>query len=128
MASATTGAPREAAVAFLQMASSGKVKEAYDRFIGPNFRHHNPYFRGDAASLAAGMAQNAAENPQKEFEVRHVLEEGDLVAVHGRVRLKPDGEDVALFHLFRFASGRVVELWDVSQAAPANSPNEYGMF
>jgi hypothetical protein len=46
--------------------------------------------------------------------------------VHGRVRLKPDGEDVALFHLFRFADGRVVELWDVSQAAPPDSPNEYG--
>lgn len=128
MASAITVVPREAAVSFLQLASSGNVREAYDRFVAPNFRHHNPYFRGDAASLAAGMAQNAAENPQKEFEVKHVLEEGDLVAVHGRVRLKPDGEDFALFHLFRFADGRIVELWDVAQPAPADSPNEYGMF
>jgi predicted SnoaL-like aldol condensation-catalyzing enzyme len=128
MASVITVAPREAAVSFLRLASSGNVREAYDRFVAPNFRHHNPYFRGDAASLAAGMAENAAENPHKVFEVKHVLEEGDLVAVHGRVRLKPDSEDVALFHLFRFADGRIVELWDVAQPAPADSPNEYGMF
>jgi len=128
MATGITVSRRDSAVSFLQLASSGNVQEAYDRFVGPDFRHHNPYFRGDAASLAAAMAQNAAENPQKEFEVRHVVEDGDLVAVHSRVRLKPDSGDGAVFHLFRFVEGRIAELWDVGQPVPADSPNEHGMF
>ena len=31
-------------------------------------------------------------------------------------------------HIFRFDGDRVVELWDVSQAAPEDSPNRRGMF
>jgi predicted SnoaL-like aldol condensation-catalyzing enzyme len=119
---------KDAAIAFLTLASSGHVHEAYERHVGPGFRHHNPHFRGDAESLAAAMAENAAQNPHKVFEVKHVLQEGDFVAVHGRVRLKPEAGDVALFHLFRFADGRIVELWDIGQPAPPNSPNEFGMF
>ena len=41
---------KEAAVSFLKLAASGKVDEAYGSYIGANFRHHNPYFRGDAES------------------------------------------------------------------------------
>ena len=119
---------KEAAVTFLTLAAKGQVREAYDRFVAPDFRHHNPHFRGDAASLAFAMAQNAAENPGKIFEPKHVVAEGDLVAVHGRVRMKPDSQDFALFHLFRFANGRIVELWDVAQPTPADSVNEHGMF
>jgi hypothetical protein len=31
-------------------------------------------------------------------------------------------------HIFRFAGDRVVELWDVAQPLPADSPNENGAF
>jgi hypothetical protein len=41
---------REKAVSFLQLVASGKVREAYQMYIGPGFRHHNPFFRGDADS------------------------------------------------------------------------------
>ena len=125
---ATTVTPKQAAVSFLELASSGKVREAYARFVGIGFRHHNPHFPGDAASLAAAMEQNAAENPDKVYEVQHALAEGDLVAVHGRARLQPGAKDFALCHLFRFVDGRIVELWDIAQPEPDNSPNQYGMF
>ncbi len=125
---ATTATLKDAAVTFLQLAAAGHVKEAYDRFVAPSFRHHNPYFKGDAASLAAGMAQNAAEFPHKVLEVKRVVAEGELVAVFSRVRMTPGGQDIALFHLFRFAEGRVMELWDMGQPVPADSPNENGMF
>jgi len=39
---------KDTAKAFLRLAATGKVGEAYERFVGPGFRHHNPYFRGDA--------------------------------------------------------------------------------
>jgi len=35
---------KDRAVRFLKMAASGEVREAYARFVGPGFRHHNPFF------------------------------------------------------------------------------------
>ena len=124
----TTISHKDAAVSFLQLSSSGSVHDAYERYVAPDFRHHNPHFPGDASSLAAGMADNAAKFPTKTLEVQHVIEDGNLVAVHSRVRLSPEMPVMALVHIFRFRGDRVVELWDIAQPVPAESPNEFGMF
>ncbi len=118
----------EAAVSFLKLAASGKVDEAYGNYIGGNFRHHNPYFPGDAESLKAGMAEAHGKFPNTTLEVQHVLEEGDLVAVHSRVQHAPDTPEIGVVHIFRFEGDRVAELWDIGQEAPKDSPNENGMF
>jgi predicted SnoaL-like aldol condensation-catalyzing enzyme len=119
---------KEAAISFLRLASSGKVKEAYQAYIAANFRHHNPYFQGTAEALRAAMAENSAQNPDKAIEVQRTLEDGDLVAVHALVRLKPGDLGVATVHIFRFEDDRIVELWDVGQTVPEKSVNENGMF
>jgi predicted SnoaL-like aldol condensation-catalyzing enzyme len=128
MKSTTISSHKAAATSFLQLAASGRVREAFDAYVAPSFRHHNPHFRGDARSLATAMEENARVNPEKVFEVRQSLEEGDLVAVHGRVRIKPSDTDIALVHIFRFEDDQIVELWDIGQPVPPDSPNEYGAF
>ena len=60
---------KQAAAEFLRLAASGHVRDAYQRYISPDFRHHNPYFAGDAGSLMRAMEENAAQNPDKVFEV-----------------------------------------------------------
>lgn len=119
---------KQAAISFLKLAATGKLGEAYGTYIGANFRHHNPYFRGDAVSLKAGMAQAHEKFPHTTLEVQHVLEEDELVAVHSRVRHSQDTPEIAVVHIFRFENGRVAELWDIGIEAPADSPNENGMF
>jgi len=119
---------KEAAKEFLRLAASGSVREAYRKYVGTGFRHHNPYFRGDAESLAAAMEENAAKFPDKKLDIQRALQEGNLVAVHARVRMKPGDPGVALVHIFRFEGNRIAELWDIGQAGPENSPNEHGMF
>ena len=119
---------KEAATSFMQLVAAGKVGEAYESYVGSNFRHHNPFFRGDAQSLRLAMEKDAAEHPNKLFEVQHVLEDGNLVAVHSRVRQSPDDRGAALVHIFKFEGDRVVELWDIGQPVPEDSPNENGMF
>jgi predicted SnoaL-like aldol condensation-catalyzing enzyme len=119
---------KDAAVTFLKLGSSGKVNEAYAKYTDIRFVHHNPYFEGSAPSLAAGMAENYRQFPEKVLEVKQVIAEGDLVVVHSHVRLKPGDLGVALVHILRFADGRIVELWDVGQPVPEESPNQYGMF
>jgi predicted SnoaL-like aldol condensation-catalyzing enzyme len=110
------------------MAATGDVRGAFDRYVSRDFRHHNPNFRGDTASLSTAMAENAKQNPNKVFDVEHALEDSDLVAVHSRVRMTAGGQENAVVHIFRFAGDKIVELWDVGQAVPADSPNENGMF
>jgi predicted SnoaL-like aldol condensation-catalyzing enzyme len=127
-AQATRTSRKDVATTFLRMAATGDTQNAFDRYVSPEFRHHNPYFRGDAATLSSAMAENAKQNPEKVFDVEHALEDGDLVAVHSRVRMNPSSEENAVVHLFRFVGDRIVELWDIGQSVPADSPNENGMF
>ena len=119
---------KSAAINFLKLASSGKVREAYSKFVSEGFKHHNPYFEGTAEALEAGMQENADQNPEKSFEVKQSIAEGDLVAIHGLVHHKPGDRGAAVIHIFRFEDGRIVELWDVGQEVPEDSPNQYGMF
>jgi predicted SnoaL-like aldol condensation-catalyzing enzyme len=118
---------RETAVSFLQFAASGKLDEAY-RKVSPNFRHHNPYFAGDADSLKAGMADAHKQFPNTTLAVQHVLETGDMVAVHSRVRHSPETPEIAVVHIFRLEGDQIVELWDVGMEVPKESPNKNGMF
>ena len=76
----------------------------------------------------AAMEENAAKNPEKVLEIQRALQDGDLVAVHSRVRQKPGDTGIAVVHIFRFQGNLIVELWDIGQGVPENSPNEYGMF
>lgn len=119
---------KEAAMNFLKLASAGKIRESAQRYVSPKFRHHNPYFRGDAESLISAMEENAAQNPHKILEIQHAVQENDLVAVHSRVKLKPADPAVALIHIFRFEGDLIAELWDIAQPEPEHSPNENGMF
>jgi hypothetical protein len=45
------------------------VREAYRAHVRPGFRHHNPFFRGDAEVLMTAMEENAVKNPDKALEV-----------------------------------------------------------
>jgi predicted SnoaL-like aldol condensation-catalyzing enzyme len=119
---------KETAVAFLKTVASGQVREAYERYVGPGFKHHNPFFRGDASSLKEAMEDNAKKNPHKVLEIQTAIEENDRVAVFSRVRQKPGDKGGAVVHIFRFEGGRIVEFWDIGQAVPDESVNEHGMF
>ena len=119
---------RQAAITFLKLAASGKVSEAFAQYISADFRHHNPYFPGDARSLKAGMMEAHQKFPNTTLEVHHTFEEDNLVAVHSRVRHSPDTPEIAVVHIFRFEADRIAEMWDVGMEAPKDSPNENGMF
>jgi predicted SnoaL-like aldol condensation-catalyzing enzyme len=119
---------KDAGVAFLQMTAAGQVEQAFARFAGPQFRHHNPYFAGDAAAIKAGMLANAARFPDMLFEVQRAIAEGPLVAVHSRARMQAGAPDIAVVHILRFEDGLIAEMWDIGQVQPEPMPNQHGMF
>lgn len=118
---------KDIAIFFLKNAASGNLDEAYAR-VSDTFRHHNPYFKGDAESLKAGMAEAHKKFPDTTLAVQHAWEDGELVAIHSRVSHGPDQPDISVVHMFRFEDDRIAELWDVAMEAPQDSPNENGMF
>lgn len=123
-------APQTAAgrvVEFVQMAARGDVREAYARHVAEDFVHHNPWFAQDRHSLLEAMEQSAADEPNKAFEVQQVIAEGERVAVHSRL-IRASGEQYAVVHIARLVDGRIVELWDMAQPVPEDSPNILGMF
>lgn len=118
----------DAAVSFLRLVGTGKIRDAYDRYVGENFRHHNAFFRGDRESLMKAMEEAAKSNPDKVLEVKRTIQDGNYVAVHSHIRQDAQDRGGAAVHIFRFENGRIAEMWDVGQAIPHDSPNEHGMF
>ena len=76
----------------------------------------------------SGMEVDAREHPNKRLDVLRALEDGDLVAVHSRVHMRPEDDAVALVHIFRFDKDQIVELWDIAQPVPSQRVNASGMF
>jgi predicted SnoaL-like aldol condensation-catalyzing enzyme len=118
----------DAATDFLTLASSGHVKQAFSQYVDSSFKHHNPFFEAGPGALAAAMDDNAKQHPAKVCTIHHAVANDNLVIVHSHVRMAPDELGVATMHVFRFVDGKIVELWDVGQPVPAESPNTDGMF
>ena len=119
---------KEIAQDFLKLAAKGESRKAFQLYVAEVFKHHNAWFKGDGETLMLAMEENAGINPDKVFEIQRALEDGNLVAVHSRVRQTPDDLGAAVVHIFRFDNDKIVELWDLGQAIPEDMENENGMF
>ena len=124
-----TSGNRDIALAFLNQVISGRISEAFEKYVArEGFRHHNPYFRGDRESLKSAMMEADRSFPESRLEVKHVFEDGDLVAVHSRVQHSAETPEIAVVHIFRIEGQKILELWDVGVQMPKDSPNENGLF
>ncbi len=101
--------------------------------LHPDFVSHNPRVAHDPAT-ATGLQAFAAffRTPagkallEAGSDVRRVIADDPLVAVHNRIAL-PTG-DVAAVDILRIEDGLVAEHWDVVQPVPEESANPHGMF
>jgi predicted SnoaL-like aldol condensation-catalyzing enzyme len=119
---------KETATDFLRLTARGQVDDAFSRYAAPDFRHHNPHFAADVATLKTAMKENAVRFPNMVYEVQRAIAEGPLVAVHARVVMEKGGMELATVHILRFEDGRIAEMWDIAQAAPVPMANRDGMF
>jgi predicted SnoaL-like aldol condensation-catalyzing enzyme len=123
---------KETALRFFELVSGGKPRDARSLF-SPECEHHNPYLPAGMDALLDSIAQvQEGDSPgmpgDAGLDVKHVLAEGDLVAVHINVQSKSDrSKGLRQIHLFRFVGDKIVEYWDVTQLAPETS-NAYRMF
>ena len=119
---------KQAAVQFLQLVVVGSIDEAYEKYVDMQGKHHNPFFTAGFPELRKAMTENHVQFPNKQLTVKNVLGDGDLVAVHSHILLRPEEKGISAVHLFRFQENRIVEMWDCGQPIPADSPNKDGAF
>jgi predicted SnoaL-like aldol condensation-catalyzing enzyme len=84
---------------------------AVERLYAPDYVQHNPNIpqgRDALKTLVAGLSQDVY------YEPGLIVAEGNLVAIHGRIRGWTDAPQVAI-DLFRVEDGRLAERWDVLQ-------------
>ena len=110
------------ATEFLRMCARGEVRDAYARHVADDFIHHNAWFAGDRESLLLAMEQSAAAEPNKSFEVKQAIAEGDRVAVRlsfrgtqtapmGRYPATGKVMTVDYLAIYRIENGKIVEAW-----------------
>jgi predicted SnoaL-like aldol condensation-catalyzing enzyme len=119
---------------YFDMIKSGRFKDGL-RFFAPDCVTHNPYFAGDMNALTDAMIaankQGVEQYPNAEFIVRHVLADGDMVAVHTDLRSdrsEPKQGGLRQVHLLRFDGDLIVEYWDITQQLMPDMPNAIGAF
>jgi len=87
---------------------------ALDRYFSPQFIEHSPL----VADGLTGLRDLVQTHPELEHETCRVLQDGNLVALHGRFT-GLEAQPLVGFDLYRVAQGKIVEHWDglVPQAA-----------
>jgi predicted SnoaL-like aldol condensation-catalyzing enzyme len=120
---------KKIAVAFYNMIfNEHKVEEAFKLYSVPEYKQHNPYAATGAKPAIDFLAAHVKQNPQSKGDIKRVIAEGDLVAIHNHVTSNPQDRGRAVIDIFRVENGRVVEHWDVVQNVPEKSMNDNTMF
>ena len=120
---------KEIAVAFLNMIfNEHKVAEAFELYSVPDYKQHNPYAASGAQAAIDFLGPYFKQNPEASTDIKRVIAEGDLVAIHNNPKQNPKDRGRAVVDIFRVENGRVVEHWDVVQDIPEKSANDNSMF
>ncbi len=117
------------AVEYLELAfNEGRPEEAAERYQGPTYTQHNPMAADGPGPFIAFAKSMKAEFPELRLDIKRVIAEGDLVAVHLHAMNSPDDRGVGVVDILRFENGKIVEHWDVAQPVPETSANDNTMF
>ena len=120
---------KKIAVDFLTMIfNEHKVAEAFKLYSVPEYKQHNPYAATGAQAAIDFLGGYVKQNPEARTEIKRVIAEGDLVAIHNNPKQNPKDRGRAVVDIFRIENGRVVEHWDVVQDVPEKSFNNNTMF
>jgi predicted SnoaL-like aldol condensation-catalyzing enzyme len=120
---------KEMVTAFYKMTFyDHKVAEAFKAYVGATYKQHNPLVPDGIEPSVAFLSKRFDTNPQAINEIKRVIADGDLVAVHVHSRLNDGDRGRAIVDIFRVENGKIVEHWDVIQPVPENAQNNNTMF
>jgi predicted SnoaL-like aldol condensation-catalyzing enzyme len=120
---------KEVVVAFYKKAHfDGDVDSAIALYVGDTYIQHTPAAEDGVEGLRNYINLFLKTFPHAKGDIRRVLADGDIVAVHTHwTGLISKNGDIGI-DLFRVKDGKLVEHWDVIQAIPDESKNGNTMF
>lgn len=120
---------KDIAIEYFKFVIAGKFREGL-RFFAADCKTHNPYVSGSIENLGDAMIASSRDlgkqNKEPEFTVKHVLADGDFVAVHTEFlnsKSEPSEGGLRQVHLFRFEGNKIVEYRDITQQVLSDMPN-----
>jgi predicted SnoaL-like aldol condensation-catalyzing enzyme len=122
---------RDIVLKFYEAALNEKNPEKARGFLGDNYIQHNPHVPDGIDGFLRFVKFRRDKFPAARNEVKRVIAEGDLVALHVHSVVVPGSPGRQIVDIFRVANGKVVEHWDVIQEIPvAIFPpiNDNGLF
>jgi predicted SnoaL-like aldol condensation-catalyzing enzyme len=101
---------------------------AAKQYISPKtYIQHNPEAANGREAFIKGFGAYV-ESTAYQCEIKRVIADGDLVAVHSHCKASAKDVGSAVVDIFRVENKLIVEHWDVLQAVPAKSANQNTMF
>jgi predicted SnoaL-like aldol condensation-catalyzing enzyme len=121
---------KQIAIEFYNAALNEKNWEKTKSFIGNRYVQHNLHAIDGPEGLKAHIEFLKRDFPKNHGEIKHVLADGDLVALHIHCQRSPEMRGYAVVDIFRVENGKVVEHWDVVQEIPdpKDAKNQNTMF
>jgi len=123
--------PRDIVLKFYEAALNEKNPDKARSFLGDNYIQHNPHVPDGIEGFLKFVKFRRDKFPTARNEVKRVIADGDLVALHVHSVVIPGSPGRQIVDIFRVENGKVVEHWDVIQEIPvAIFPpiNDNGLF
>jgi predicted SnoaL-like aldol condensation-catalyzing enzyme len=122
----TTAESEKVATKFFTTLSQDRDASAFDRYVVEPYYQHNTQLPNGIAA-AKGLFDQFVQSPYFNVDIKRVVADGDLVAIHSHYTLAND-RGLAIVDIFRVLKGKIVEHWDVIQAVPETAANDNTMF
>lgn len=122
---------RDIVLKFYEAALNEKDPEKARSFLGDTYIQHNPHVPDGIDGFLRFVKFRRDKFPGARNEVKRVIAEGNLVALHVHSVVIPGSPGRQIVDIFRVENGKVVEHWDVIQEIPvAIFPpiNDNGLF
>ncbi|WP_321396892.1 nuclear transport factor 2 family protein [Emcibacter sp.] len=121
--------PRQVVEAFGELFYSQlKVKEAFEAWVREDYIQHNPVAPDGRQAAIDALGGWLETQPGFTYDVKRIIADGDLVAVHMHARPTPEDRGFAVVDIFRVEGCKIAEHWDVLQPVPETSANDNTMF
>jgi len=103
------------------------VRKAFLKYVKEDYIQHNPNIP-DGREAAIEMLEPKFSSVSASFDIKRILVDGNLAAIHLHGRFSQDNPGGAVVDLFRLEDGNIAEHWDVFQTVPEKSINPHPMF